>query len=49
VLYSSIHEERIRAAALLADAPTESLYPGLEAFRGLVDSELQDVVPAAES
>jgi D-threo-aldose 1-dehydrogenase len=49
VLYSSIHEERIRSAALLADAAPESLDPGLETFRGLVDSELQDEVAAAGS
>ena len=40
VLYSSIHEERIRAAARLADAPPGPPDPGLEAFRGLVNSEL---------
>lgn len=49
VLYSSIHEERIRSAALLADEPPGSLYPGLETFRGLVDSELQGVATAAET
>lgn len=41
VLYSSIHEERIRSAAVLAAAPPESLHHGLESFRGLVDSELR--------
>jgi hypothetical protein len=48
VLYSSIQEERIRSAALLADAPPESL-PGLETFRGLVESELPGTATAAET
>lgn len=48
VLYSSIHEERIRSAALLADAAPGSRGSELEAFRGLVRSELRDV-PAAGS
>jgi D-threo-aldose 1-dehydrogenase len=49
VLYSSIHEERIRSAALLAAAPPESLHSGLETFRGLVDSKLRDVGAVADS
>ena len=49
VLYSSIHEERIRSAALLAAAPPESLHYGLETFRGLVESELRDLGAAADS
>lgn len=48
VLYSSIHEERIRSAARLAADPPGSFNPGLEKFRGLVDSELREVA-AAES
>lgn len=48
VLYSSIHEERIRSAALLANALPGSPSPGLEAFRGLVDSELRHATPAAD-
>jgi D-threo-aldose 1-dehydrogenase len=48
VLYSSIHEERIHAAALLADALSETPSPGLETFRGLVGSELRDTAPAAD-
>jgi D-threo-aldose 1-dehydrogenase len=47
VLYSSIHEERIRSAALLANAVPGPPSPGLEAFRGLVDSELRHATPAA--
>jgi D-threo-aldose 1-dehydrogenase len=49
VLYSSIHEERIRSAALIADAPPEALAAGLEPFRRLVDSELGVVRGAAET
>ena len=48
LLYSSIHEERIRSAALLADAVPAAPSPGLETFRGLVDSELKDATPAAD-
>lgn len=46
VLYSSIHEERIRSAALLADALPESASADLEAFRGLVEAELRDTATA---
>jgi hypothetical protein len=49
VLYSSIHEERIRSAALLGDAPPSSFYAALEAFRGLVDCELREAAMAAET
>jgi hypothetical protein len=49
VLYSSIQEERIRSAALLAEAPPASLQPGLEAFRSLVDSELREAATVGDS
>lgn len=49
VLYSSIHEERIRAAGLLADAALGSLSPGVTAFRGLMVSELRDNDRAIDS
>jgi D-threo-aldose 1-dehydrogenase len=49
VLYSSIREEHIRSAALLADAPPGLPDPGLEAFRDLVRSELTGAATAADS